>query len=74
MFKTSGILTTPAGNTLQGLDEQIANHGFTMPLDLGAKGSCMVSVLRFCVVWFTKLLEMSSRSVAISRQVQVESV
>lgn len=39
---TSGALVCEAGCILQSLDEHVAQHGFTMPLDLGAKGSCQI--------------------------------
>jgi D-2-hydroxyglutarate dehydrogenase len=37
-----GILTCQAGCVLETLQEYVKNHGFVMPLDLGAKGSCMI--------------------------------
>eukprot|EP00118_Oscarella_pearsei_P002158 m.9703 g.9703 ORF g.9703 m.9703 type:complete len:491 (+) comp21565_c0_seq1:55-1527(+) len=39
---TSGILVCQAGCVLQYLDSTLANDGFTMPLDLGSKGSCHI--------------------------------
>ncbi|KAJ3633747.1 hypothetical protein MTP99_010676 [Tenebrio molitor] len=39
---TSGILVCEGGCVLEYLDEQLANHGLMMPLDLGAKGSCQI--------------------------------
>ncbi|KAK9797831.1 hypothetical protein WJX73_005363 [Symbiochloris irregularis] len=38
--KVNGALTCQAGSTLQELDDHAREHGFLMPLDLGAKGSC----------------------------------
>ncbi|TDL28415.1 FAD-binding domain-containing protein [Rickenella mellea] len=38
----SGILVTDAGCILESLTEFIAPHRHIMPLDLGAKGSCMI--------------------------------
>ncbi|KZS92940.1 FAD-binding domain-containing protein [Sistotremastrum niveocremeum HHB9708] len=38
----SGILVADAGCVLESLSEHIAPHGFIMPLDLGAKGSCQI--------------------------------
>ena len=40
--QASGALVAQAGCILQTLDEYVAAHGFTMPLDLGAKGSCCI--------------------------------
>ncbi|CAM6105082.1 unnamed protein product [Calypogeia fissa] len=40
--EVSGILVCEAGCILQSLDEFVGNRGFTMPLDLGAKGSCQI--------------------------------
>lgn len=40
--EASGVLVCEAGCVLQGLDEKLANHGYMMPLDLGAKGSCTI--------------------------------
>eukprot|EP01138_Halocafeteria_seosinensis_P011454 gb/GECG01011699.1/.p1 GENE.gb/GECG01011699.1/~~gb/GECG01011699.1/.p1 ORF type:complete len:534 (+),score=57.20 gb/GECG01011699.1/:1-1602(+) len=39
---TSGALAAEAGCILQDLDNHVAPHGFCMPLDLGAKGSCLI--------------------------------
>lgn len=39
---TSGALTAQAGCILEKLDNAAAEHGLTMPLDLGAKGSCHI--------------------------------
>ncbi|KAI8911757.1 hypothetical protein EDD86DRAFT_203201 [Gorgonomyces haynaldii] len=36
----SGILTCDAGCILETLDNYVAERGFIMPIDLGAKGSC----------------------------------
>ncbi|KAI0029613.1 FAD-binding domain-containing protein [Vararia minispora EC-137] len=38
----SGALVADAGCVLEVLSEYIAPHGHIMPLDLGAKGSCMI--------------------------------
>lgn len=38
----SGIIRAEAGCILQSLDEYLAEQGFMMPLDLGAKGSCQI--------------------------------
>ncbi|KNC81587.1 D-2-hydroxyglutarate dehydrogenase, mitochondrial [Sphaeroforma arctica JP610] len=38
----SGILTCQAGCILESLDGYLADRGFCMPLDLGAKGSCQI--------------------------------
>ncbi|CAD5212593.1 unnamed protein product [Bursaphelenchus okinawaensis] len=38
----SGILECDAGFVLQELDEKLAKDGFMMPIDLGAKGSCLI--------------------------------
>eukprot|EP00124_Ichthyophonus_hoferi_P002563 Ihof_evm2s179 gene=Ihof_evmTU2s179 len=38
----SGILTCEAGCILEWLNDQMADKGFMMPLDLGAKGSCHI--------------------------------
>lgn len=35
-----GIVTSQAGAVLQDLQDYLGNHGYTMPIDLGAKGSC----------------------------------
>ncbi|KAK9113051.1 hypothetical protein Scep_020570 [Stephania cephalantha] len=40
--KVSGILVCEAGSILENLDAFLANEGFIMPLDLGAKGSCHI--------------------------------
>ncbi|KHJ79107.1 hypothetical protein OESDEN_21255 [Oesophagostomum dentatum] len=37
-----GILSCDAGFILEDLDNKIAPYGYMMPLDLGAKGSCMI--------------------------------
>lgn len=43
MFKqVSGALVAQAGCILQSLDDLVGESGFTMPLDLGAKGSCQI--------------------------------
>lgn len=38
----SGALVAQAGCILQNLDDHVAQYGFIMPLDLGAKGSCQI--------------------------------
>ncbi|KAJ8329386.1 D-lactate ferricytochrome c oxidoreductase [Batrachochytrium dendrobatidis] len=38
----SGILTCEAGCILESLDHMLAEKGYMMPLDLGAKGSCHI--------------------------------
>ncbi|CAK0772713.1 hypothetical protein CVIRNUC_003992 [Coccomyxa viridis] len=38
----SGTLVCQAGCILEHLDNQVGAQGFTMPLDLGAKGSCQI--------------------------------
>ncbi|KAJ3280090.1 hypothetical protein HK104_000909 [Borealophlyctis nickersoniae] len=38
----SGILTCDAGCVLEVLDNWLADKGYMMPLDLGAKGSCQI--------------------------------
>ncbi|XP_046849155.1 D-2-hydroxyglutarate dehydrogenase, mitochondrial-like [Xenia sp. Carnegie-2017] len=38
----SGILTCQAGCILEKVDQFLSEKGFVMPLDLGAKGSCMI--------------------------------
>ncbi|XP_068634992.1 probable D-2-hydroxyglutarate dehydrogenase, mitochondrial isoform X2 [Aristolochia californica] len=40
--EVSGILICEAGCILEKLDNFLANQGFMMPLDLGAKGSCQI--------------------------------
>lgn len=40
--EVSGILVCEAGCILQSLDKFVGGRGFTMPLDLGAKGSCQI--------------------------------
>ncbi|TPX67412.1 hypothetical protein SpCBS45565_g03790 [Spizellomyces sp. 'palustris'] len=40
--EVSGILTCDAGCVLEVLDNWLAERGFMMPLDLGAKGSCQI--------------------------------
>ena len=37
-----GVLTCQAGCVLEQLDNFVEEHGHTMPLDLGAKGSCQI--------------------------------
>jgi D-2-hydroxyglutarate dehydrogenase len=40
--EVSGILVCEAGCILENLDTFVGTKGFTMPLDLGAKGSCQI--------------------------------
>jgi D-2-hydroxyglutarate dehydrogenase len=40
--QVSGILVCEAGCILENLDTFVGTKGFTMPLDLGAKGSCQI--------------------------------
>ena len=40
--ETSGVLVCEAGCVLEELDHIVAGHGFMMPLDLGAKGTCQI--------------------------------
>lgn len=40
--KVNGILKCEAGCILENLSSFLANEGFIMPLDLGAKGSCQI--------------------------------
>lgn len=40
--KNSGVLITDAGCVLQTLDNHVRQFGHVMPLDLGAKGSCLI--------------------------------
>ncbi|VDO83313.1 unnamed protein product [Haemonchus placei] len=40
--ETSGILSCDAGMILELVDNRLAPHGYMMPYDLGAKGSCMI--------------------------------
>ncbi|XP_025082595.1 D-2-hydroxyglutarate dehydrogenase, mitochondrial-like [Pomacea canaliculata] len=42
MDDVSGILVCQAGCVLGKLDDYVKEYGFTMPLDLGAKGSCHI--------------------------------
>ena len=42
MDDISGILVCQAGCVLEKLDQFLSEKGFMMPLDLGAKGSCMI--------------------------------
>ncbi|KAG1347473.1 D-2-hydroxyglutarate dehydrogenase, mitochondrial [Cocos nucifera] len=41
-FSVNGILICEAGCILENLNSFLANEGFIMPLDLGAKGSCQI--------------------------------
>lgn len=38
----SGVLTCEAGCILEDLENHLATVGLMMPLDLGAKGSCLI--------------------------------
>jgi FAD/FMN-containing dehydrogenase len=40
--RASGVLSCEAGCVLQNLEQAVNAHGFLMPLDLGAKGSCHI--------------------------------
>ncbi|TMW56256.1 hypothetical protein Poli38472_008904 [Pythium oligandrum] len=40
--EVSGILVCEAGCILENLDNYVAKHGYMMPLDLGAKGTCQI--------------------------------
>ncbi|KAJ3219315.1 hypothetical protein HDU81_000364 [Chytriomyces hyalinus] len=40
--QTAGILTCQAGCVLEVLDNWLAERGYAMPLDLGAKGTCQI--------------------------------
>lgn len=40
--EVSGILVCEAGCVLENLDNYVAKHGYMMPLDLGAKGTCQI--------------------------------
>lgn len=40
--QVSGTLVAEAGCILEQLDGHVGAQGFTMPLDLGAKGSCQI--------------------------------
>ncbi|KAG6975772.1 hypothetical protein JG688_00002023 [Phytophthora aleatoria] len=40
--EVSGILVCEAGCILENLDNHVAKHGYMMPLDLGAKGTCQI--------------------------------
>lgn len=37
-----GIITAEAGAILEDMDNYLGERGYTMPLDLGAKGSCQI--------------------------------
>lgn len=39
---SSGIVTVESGMVLEQLDDYLAGHGFMVPLDLGAKGTCTI--------------------------------
>ena len=40
--RESGVVTCEAGCILETLENEVETHGYTMPLDLGAKGSCQI--------------------------------
>lgn len=42
VLQVLGMLTCQAGCVLEQLDNHVGEHGHTMPLDLGAKGSCQI--------------------------------
>ena len=59
----TGILVADAGCILQSLTDYVAPHNHIMPLDLGAKGRCVLSThiikaLDECVIKAAKLAEM----------------
>ena len=37
-----GILTCEAGCILESLENYLGHYGYSIPLDLGAKGSCLI--------------------------------
>ena len=39
---SAGVLVCQAGCVLEQLEERVRCHGYTMPLDLAAKGSCNI--------------------------------
>ena len=41
-MNSSGVLTCDAGFILEELDTKLAEFGYMMPFDLGAKGSCLI--------------------------------
>lgn len=41
-LQVSGVLVAQAGCILQNLEEYVSERGYTMPLDLGSKGSCQI--------------------------------
>lgn len=42
MDELSGVLRCQAGCILEALDQHVAQFGYIVPLDLGAKGSCHI--------------------------------
>lgn len=42
LLSLKGVLVCQAGCVLERLDQYLADKGFMMPLDLGAKGSCHI--------------------------------
>lgn len=42
MLQILGVLTCQSGCVLEQLDNHVGEKGHTMPLDLGAKGSCQI--------------------------------
>lgn len=40
--EAQGVITCEAGCILEVLQKHVRNYGYLMPLDLGAKGSCMI--------------------------------
>lgn len=40
--QVSGVLVTEAGAILQSIEEYLEKRDYTVPLDLGAKGSCQI--------------------------------
>jgi FAD/FMN-containing dehydrogenase len=51
--EASSVLVCEAGCILEALDEWLAHKGHMMPLDLGAKGSCMIGAR---VLWIRQEL------------------
>eukprot|EP01130_Rhizamoeba_saxonica_P003732 TRINITY_DN1551_c0_g2_i1.p1 TRINITY_DN1551_c0_g2~~TRINITY_DN1551_c0_g2_i1.p1 ORF type:complete len:427 (-),score=107.22 TRINITY_DN1551_c0_g2_i1:1132-2412(-) len=40
--EASGVVISDAGVVLQDLDQYLSDYGYTVPIDLGAKGSCQI--------------------------------
>ena len=66
----SGTLACDAGCVLQMLDERVAQDGYMIPLDLGAKGSCMIGGnvatnagwFAFAAIWLVAWIRLRVRS------------